>query len=435
MQSLALPMIGVGVGLVAIVAAIWWRDRKRGPQPPDPHPEVPTLRVVALGLEGAGKTVLLASQFHKLSEPVSDRRYFLDDDWEQDRQLARIYASVSDTSAPWPPATRIGNTHTFRFDCRARDRAGHERTLFRISYLDYAGDLLELGPDDGTGELLEPRRSEQAKVKDLTAKFNDADALLVIVDGRRVLQLLRNEDEAHDYFDGRLRPLLGEARRATCPVQLILTKWDLVRSFDDSGDEELLRQVKGRLMSYSRVLGLVQAHCQRQEEVRLIPVSAVGPRFVEVQADGRVVKRPDGQLDPINIDVPLCAVLPDMLKHAEQSLDQSVRYDLEQEIGRHHVGDVASIVRSVLSSPAGRLVQSALSGVVGDEIVRLFVELLVRSKSPDAEPPRDHRDEQRPHRDDEEETRRLRAEVLKDMNRVVDRLEYRLPSSVLCSRW
>jgi hypothetical protein len=422
MQALALALIGLGGVVVIVVLAIWarnWLRPPRGGTPPpidpvDVDPDVPTFRVVALGLEGAGKTVLLASQSHTL-RPVSDRRYFLDGDLTQDRLLASLYQKVRDTSAPWPSATRLGDTRQLLFDCKAHDRTREERTIFRISFLDYAGEILEPGEDvtPATGEL--------------KARIDDAHALLVIVDGRRVQQLLRDEQDGRDYFDRRLWPLLGLAHRALCPVQLVVTKWDLVRSGGDpADDDELLRQVSRRLTAYGSIKQLVHAHCQRQEEVRLIPVSAVGPHFTELRGD-TVIKRTDGTLDPIHVDIPLCAVIPDALKRLDRSLDPSVRKTLEDEIDQRPFGDVAEIASSVLNSAGGRLLRDALGGLVGDAVVKLFVELLVQSKSRGISAPRENDDV-------EAETQRLRAEVIKDMERVVERFEDRLPSSILCTR-
>jgi hypothetical protein len=423
---------------VVIVLAIVWtvrtrrqqddqQDKQRGDEsrppgvspppvtPPRPSSEdIPTFRVVALGLEGAGKTVLLASQSHKL-RPAADRRYFFAGDLDQNLFLASIYMQVRDTSALWPKATRIADTRRFLFDCKASDPAHEERTIFRISYLDYAGEVLKPGADS------------TAVAGELNARIADADALLVIIDGRRVLQLLRDERAGRDYFDHELWPLLALAQQALCPIQLIVTKWDLLRSFGAPvDDDELLRQVSRRLTTYGDIRQLVHAHCQRQEEVRLIPVSAVGPDFVELHADGTVAKRAGGTLDPINVDVPLCAVIPAVLKRVERELDPSLLRDLDDDISRSPLGDVASIVSSVLNSQVGMLVRNALSGLVGDAVVKLFIDLLVRrSKSRATEPPRD---------DDETQTARLRADVIKDMERVVEQFEDRLPSSLLCRR-
>jgi len=245
-----------------------------------------------------------------------------------------------------------------------------------------------------------------------------------------MLQLLRGEDAGRDYFEWRLAPLLAVARRAKCPVQLILTKWDLVRTFDDSDEEQLLRKVKDELLSNRRVELVVQAHRARNERVRLIPVSAVGPRFADLNANGTVVKRPDGRVEPVHVDVPLCAVLPDVLKHLEREHAAAVRAEIEREMRRHGHANAAAIAISVLESTVGKMVQKAVSGLVGGQIVKLFVELLVREKLPETSAPAGAEQAQ-PLEPDEEEIRRLRAEVVSDMREIAGRLERDFRSSIL----
>src|SRR6185312_628878 len=72
-----------------------------------PEPRPPTFKVVALGLSGSGKTVLLASMFHHLNYVTSLRNYFLDATPEQRVKLNTIYRTISDTDQGWPRGTRV----------------------------------------------------------------------------------------------------------------------------------------------------------------------------------------------------------------------------------------------------------------------------------------------------------------------------------------
>jgi hypothetical protein len=223
-------------------------------------------------------------------------------------------------------------------------------------------------------------------------------------------------------------PLLRLAGRASCPLQLIITKWDLVLGFSNGAPKDhdaLLKTVRDRLLEYPLVNGLVHSHCDRQHHVRLIPVSAVGRQFAELRMDGEVGKRAGGRLDPFKVDVPLCAVLPDVLNQLEDALDPAVRRNLEADIDRRRTNDTASIVVAVLDSAAGQALRATLVGRVGDALARLFIEMLVRRRAPKPEAP---------HENAEVQTQRLRADVLKDMERVVWLLQERLPSSLLCGR-
>ena len=426
MDAVRLSLVASGlVILLAIIVILVAQRTSRGsardgelPTQDPAHEDTATLHVVALGVKGSGKTVLLASQFHELNQPAHNRGYVLvGDDVKQDRSLAAIYEKVSNTDAPWPPGTQIGDTREFGFDCRARDGSGAEQSVFRISYVDFAGDLLE------------PGDQEYDAAAWLEERVDRAHALLVIIDGGRVLDLLHNRPAGHNHFDCQLMPLFRLAARASCPLQLIITKWDLVRAFrndEPMDDDALLREVRERLLAYPLVSELVRSHCDRQETVRLIPVSAVGPQFAELRLDGEVGKRADGRIDPFKIDAPLCAVLPDVLSQLEDSLDPAVRRKLEADIDRHRTSDTATIVVSVLDSAAGQALRATLVGRIGDALVRLFIEMMVRRRRA---PRIDALNG-----DDEAQAQRLRADVLKDMERVVWLLQERLPSSILCGR-
>ncbi|MEY2441520.1 MAG: hypothetical protein QOJ46_946 [bacterium] len=422
----------LSVGAAGILLAEWLRRRR--PDPADPPPEdppppkrppepadsgLPTFRVVALGLEGAGKTVLLASQFHTLSGLDRNRRYFLDSDLPQEQFLEWIFGRVSDTSESWPPGSHIGGTREFLFDCKARDSRREVRNLFRLSYLDYAGELLE--PSPGQPEALQ----------EVADRVQGAHALLVLVDGRRALQLLRGDAAGGDYFDRRMRPLLRLAGRSSCPVQLIITKWDVLRAGrpEARDDEERLQEVRDRLEQCAGIEHLLHATGTAQRKVRLIPVSAVGESFAELLPDGTTAKRSGAIVNPINVEVPLCAVLPDLLTHLEDShIPAEVREELDAELSLRPLADVPTIVHAVLVSPAGRLLRKALSGIVGDEVIKLLVDVLARVRSREKAPPAQVGA-------DEEDVGQLRAAVVEQMEGVVHGLEFSLPSSVLRSRW
>jgi hypothetical protein len=88
----------------------------------------------------------------------------------------------------------------------------------------------------------------------------------------------------------------------------VITKWDLLRDLDVE-DDARLKRVRKFLMSNQGFRDLVEAHGSHRV-VRLIPVSAVGPDFAEVDEQGPIAKLPDGQMRPSNVDVSLAAVVP-----------------------------------------------------------------------------------------------------------------------------
>lgn len=377
--------------------------------PPFPSAEIPTFNVVALGLQGAGKTILLAIMYHELLAPVGGRRFFLDAGREDHDKLMQVYREVCDTSVPWPAGTGPGDTHLFEFDCKTRDTAGGERAVMHFRYLDYSGELLEHRGADPPDPKLEPH-------------IESANSVLVIVDGRRVAQLLRGEPVGEIYFIVWLKRLLELAERALCPVQLVLTKWDLVLPCARPGDAPrvLLQRVVDRLMGFEDIERLVAAHRRRREVVRLIPLSAVGPRFAHLRNDGIVVKRQDGRIEPVDVEVPLCAVLPDAVGCVEGSPVPAVQTGLDDEADRRSIAGESLISAKLLGCPAGGRLRDALDYRVDDEILKLFLEQLVRRRSRGSEPTGGN---------PVEATQRLRADVVADMDRIVDEFDGRWPDS------
>jgi hypothetical protein len=386
----------------------------------------PTFSVVALGAKGSGKTVFLSSMFHKLNFQAPGRSYYLETDPQQRIALARTYSNVSDTAKPWPPGTRTGETREFVFDCVGVDERNAKHTVLRMSCLDYPGEALEAEQEAGSTVL-----------DDLVERIHGAHALLGMIDGHRVLQLLRDEPAGRDYFERSLQPMLGFMQGASCPIHLVLTKWDLLRDNApaSSGDDEaLLDAVIAAMMRFEQIKSLVYVH-SRNQIVRLIPVSAVGSTFAHLDPEGKVVKRSDGELRPTNVEVPLCAVLPDLFKQVEMSLDQSVRSGVNADMFRQMRKDAGAMVAYVLGRPAGTALRLFLQGTlgrdVGSEATTLFLDWLARPADGD------QRLSHTRTKLEEEAARlqQLHRTVIEDFRRAVLRLEAVLPNSELSRAW
>ena len=414
---------------LAVKAASERRAQAKGSGPkPGPTPvryQPPTFRVVALGASRSGKTVFLSSMFHSLNFPAPGRSYYLDTDARQRVALGNIYSSVSDPAQPWPPGTRTGETREFVFDCVGVDRDDAKQTVLRMSYLDYAGEL-----------LVEEQEAGSTALDELAEKINDAHALLAMIDGQRVLQLLRNEPGGHDYFQRSLRPMLGFMHGASCPIHLIITKWDLLRDAGPPGtdDKALLDTVIAALLRYEHIKALVYVQSAKRI-VRLIPVSAVGSNFADLDGDGKVVKRSDGEMQPSNVEVPLCAVLPDLFGQVESSLDESMRSGVNADMLRQLRKDAGAVAASVLGRPAGAalrmFLQGALGKDVGTEASTLFIEWLARPASGNQPLGQARTAMERQLAD----LQRLRTDVLDDFRKTVLRLETVLPNSQLSAAW
>lgn len=393
---------------------------------------VPAFKVVALGLPGSGKTVLLASMFHELDHLAPGRSFYLDATPEQRVALNGVYRTVSDTRREWPRSTRIAELTDYVFNCVALDDDGARHHLLDVVYLDYAGELLEHAPETG-----------RSSFQELQGHIRSAQALLGLLDGQRILQLLRGEPAGHDYLQFELRSLLGLLQSARAPVQLVITKWDLVRGFGeppDADDELRLDRVIGALMAFDHVRGLV--YSSPNQLVRLIPVSAVGRGFAELREDGSVVKRSGGTVRPMNVDVPLCAVVPDLFRQVERTIDDETRRKLEESLRRSLKGrsmrvravDVLAGVGTFLNGSAGRALGAVFAGmmpgvaaVAATEVTRMFAEW--------AATPYERVADERELREAElGRYRAARERVLVQFDTAVRRLEALMPNSELGRR-
>ena len=238
MVYVAIAAIAVGVLMLGAVAL----QLRRGRTPPkrildlpeeeqalltDSSSRPPTFRVIALGLSGAGKTLLLSSMYHALNFPSNARPYHLETGAADATLLANIRDQVLDRDAGWPSATPLVDERDFRFDYVARDASGQKHTILRMEYLDYAGEILTPGDQEGIANL-----------EKLEERIQGAHALLGLIDGIKLRKFKQGDPEGLRYFDAVLLPMIGFMQQASCPIQLVVTKWDLVPDLDRPGPVE-----------------------------------------------------------------------------------------------------------------------------------------------------------------------------------------------------
>ncbi|TCO48504.1 caspase domain-containing protein [Kribbella antiqua] len=385
---------------------------------------VPHFRVVALGIAGSGKTVYLSSMFHTVNVPTATRSYFLETAAAQRIYLSKVFDEVSDTTEPWPAGTRTGETRELVFDCVSFDQ-GTKHQVFKISYLDYAGELLE--SEQAAGSIA---------LSDLEARIRSAHGLLGMLDGYRVLQFLRGEPAGRRYFRSSIQPMTGIMAGATCPIHFVLTKWDLIRGFGEpAGADDNLRLsiVRDALMNSAQLKALVETHSWADRIIRLIPVSAVGPDFAQMATDGRILKLPNGEVHPTNVEVPLTAILPDLFRQVELSLDPATRRQLAADARSRQ--EPRFSMAAFLNLPAGAALRQRLQEVVGGsagrEVAGMFLDWMAGARVDEI---RAAGKERRDVRRQDATVEAARARVLGEFGAELARLEERLPASRLSGR-
>jgi hypothetical protein len=425
----------VGVAVPALVAVASWfgwrlhtRNRKSHQQQQEwkAAAQVPTFRVLALGPQGAGKTLLLASMYHNLQTPHG-RGYFLTAPYDQVITLNSWFADVADPGRGWPYGTAVGEAREFSFEITTR-AATETHPILRIGYLEYAGEL-----------LTDPQAPGSTAQQDLIQRIESAHALLGIIDGYRIRQVLDGNTEGQWRLQQALTAMIAPMMRVFSPITFVITKWDLLA--DVHPDENTrLGIVRNLLLSNPGFRDLVRTHSARRV-VRLVPVSAVGANFATLDAGGLITKLPNGKVEPTNVDVPLSSVVPDVFEQIERSLDEATRAAMIAEARRQAQLTPAQAVKA-LAAFAGQVAGGALLGTLGlrglpafasDVSIGLFLDS--RGGGPLAERRAALNNSLTEAERRLEQLHRARRGVLRELQGRVDMLEGRLPASRLSGEW
>ncbi|GAA1655324.1 hypothetical protein GCM10009733_060960 [Nonomuraea maheshkhaliensis] len=413
--------IFVVAGIVVALTAFLRPRRPGGPPPGEAaiQAAIPTFRVVALGLPGSGKTLLLASMFNELQTP-SRQCYYLSAGDDDVARLTGWFAQMADTSRTdqWPRGTFTSETRRFTFGVKARSgETVHE--VLRLDLLEYAGELLT------DAEAHSDRRQE------LFEQVRSAHALLAIIDGARIRQHLDGDPQGWTELHRTLNILVPHLIEAGCPVTFVITKWDLLTHLHED-ENTRLSLVRDLLMSNTHFRTLARLHSTRRV-TRLIPVSAVGPGFASLDATGHVIKTRSAQARPTYVDVPLSTVVPDLFDQAELHLPTTLRAALHEEARRHlwraPLERVHSTAMLTLQSSGRALLHalgSAPAAIAGDVLIAMFLDSRAPAVGPDPAGPQVDEAQRRVG-----EFVRVRKQVLQDMRGKPAMLEGRLPSSRL----
>ncbi len=251
-------------------------------------------KVVMLGSSRAGKTVLLASMYQKLSIPNEEIGFSIScDNPEQGGLLNQKYVQIIDPLREWPERTTRADVSTWQFTCNVQTRDLTIYPAVKFTYIDYAGEI-----------LTEPTKQDRVLTKSVLEEIKQANAL------------------------PELQMLLQIVSQSRQPVHFVLTKWDL---FDGKFS---LDQIRNRLWEIEAFRQTLLNRRERYDTTRLIPISAVGTGFAkpEPQPDGKITMRKvkDAKARPFQVEIPLACVLPDVLDDQLKRLAESEgKHDLK----------------------------------------------------------------------------------------------------------
>ncbi|XVS68046.1 TRAFAC clade GTPase domain-containing protein [Actinosynnema sp. CA-299493] len=348
--------------VVLLVIALYKRRRaRRESVPPDP-PSVPRFRVVALGVQGSGKTLLLTALYRRLQVP-GDRGFYLKVPFAQLIELNRWYREVASTDDDWPSGTTRKEMREFDFSVVTNVGDG-DATVFDLGYLEYPGEL-----------LTDPEAPGSDAQQRLLTAVQQADALVGIIDGFQLRQAYDGDRRAVSILQTTLGAMVHCLLTARAPVVFVITKWDLLDHLH-ADENTRLRMARDVLMGIDGFRDLVAAHGARRV-VRLVPVTAVGHDFAFLD-HGVIRKKPDGRFQPANVEVALSAVVPDVLLRVELSLDTATRRAIMAEAQRRTAMGPAEALRTLgafLAQRVGKaLVSSIDGGMISGAALALFLE-------------------------------------------------------------
>ncbi|MDT0547826.1 hypothetical protein [Streptomyces lonegramiae] len=276
---------------------------------------------------------------------------------DQERKLTEVYSEVA-SSGDWPAPTDRTETPEWTFTCRMWTEFGVFETL-RIEYIDYAGEHLTHPVGEGS------------QVQDwFEERLETADALLGLLDGVKIRGLLFGNRGAEDFLRDDLAPMFSLMQGFPGPIHFVVTKWDLVEQNFTLADvkHRLMREPTFSQLVASRAPGRTRRFPVPPGRIRLIPVSAVGRGFAVLDSEGKVRKLDRTNPSPMNVEIPLVSVLPDLCVRAYETLriseaQRAAGQDPQQELGEDQEDQGDQGDQADLSASPGRVRKLLAAGL------------------------------------------------------------------------
>ncbi|CAM5674380.1 hypothetical protein SRIMM317S_02181 [Streptomyces rimosus subsp. rimosus] len=327
---------------------------------------MPAIPVTVLGPQESGKTVYLASLFRRLSIQRDDVGFFVRLPSEEATKLNQIFGQIISPDG-WPNPNLLAHTSEWRFTCSVRTEDGRVFSPFTISYLDYAGE-----------HLTRATAAETEHGASFWQRVQESEFLLVLLDGVKVLRCF----EGDFLLVHELISVFNAIESGNNVVHFVVTKWDLLEAAGHSVRSVLDCLLKDRDFSDFYLNRLRQ---QEAGALRFIPVSSLGRGFAVPAADGRTMVKQGTSPQPLNVEVPLMAVLVDLFNRAVRSVatpapasdDETLRFRSRRLRWLQAVQRKIPMVRALLAARAAESpVMAAVQEYLGDTVVAYVDERL-----------------------------------------------------------
>lgn len=275
-------------------------------------------KTLVLGTPYAGKTVFLSSLYKRLSiaQPQLGTDFYLNT--TEGTKLLSIYHQM-EAEKKWPERTADFQTYLFalRTNITTKDANGNPQTE--------ACDHLAYQFCDIPGQSLTDEKTDPEWVKRVDDLGNDADNLLVLIDGLTVLKAINNEGGAGLY--SQLDFILPIVERLPGkPLHFVITKWDLVENHatEKASSSEQLCRARAKFELHHGFRSIIQQQTQQKIPTRLIPISAVGNKFAVLDNDQMSIN-PNGSPEPVRVELPIALTLWDGLSLARRQVSDDLK--------------------------------------------------------------------------------------------------------------
>ena len=267
-----------------------------------------TYNIIVLGSSGSGKTLFLASMFKKLSVQNKEIGFFLETDPDKRKKLLTKFREFAHPGLDWPPGTLRNEVSRWIFTCAIKSPPGAIYPILRFAYLDYSGEVIT--------EVLEDL-ADGVPTWEIEQEVKKADALLVLLDGQKILYLMQDKAQAFDKLEHDLNNILPIVNRVSAmPIHFVITKWDLLQQ-----EKYSLGEVRNCLFEFGYFKDIVDQRRTLDMPTRLIPTSALGHGFAQIDCSGMMKKNKNRRPEPFQVEMPLACILIDKYQVIKNQLD------------------------------------------------------------------------------------------------------------------
>ncbi len=211
--------------------------------------------------------------------------------------------------------------------------------------------------------------------------IKNADALLGLLDGTRIMSLIKNEKLGKIWSVKELPNILSIMQTTNKPIHFVISKWDIVQN------HYTIEEIRECLLEIEEFKNLVKTRNQSHSPIRLIPVSSVGTGFADLQPDGSM-KKTGKMPQPFQVEMPLSCIFPDMIQITLNELLKKKEQELSQEIEvqpnlswwdklKKYMGGTVNAIASGVQELLPKKYQFAAD--ILDELINLVEEEMTKS--------------------------------------------------------